>query len=282
MSASYSERALVFGCEGESLVGVLALPEKPASRGVLIVVGGPQYRAGSHRQFTLLARQLAEQGIASLRFDYRGMGDSTGVARTFERSGEDLRAAIDELQRGVPGIREVVIWGLCDAASAALFYAHADARVRGLVLLNPWVRTEHGLARAELRHYYTARLFQRSFWHKLGRGEVPVGQALSSLAGRIAKALRPEPVAAKPLPERMEDGLRRFAGPVLLILSGDDLTAQEFRDLVARSPGWQALLRDRRVTRRELGEANHTFSRREWRDQVTRWTADWLVEHTHA
>jgi alpha/beta superfamily hydrolase len=48
---------------------------------VLVIVGGPQYRAGSHRQFTLLARSLAEQGFAVLRFDYRGMGDSTGAMR---------------------------------------------------------------------------------------------------------------------------------------------------------------------------------------------------------
>ena len=67
------EEALVFGCGGEALVGVLARPDAPAARGVLIVVGGPQYRAGSHRQFTHLARELARNGIASLRFDYRGM-----------------------------------------------------------------------------------------------------------------------------------------------------------------------------------------------------------------
>lgn len=277
-----SEQALVFPCGEEQLVGVLALPEKPASCGVLIVVGGPQYRAGSHRQFTLLARELARSGIASLRFDYRGMGDSGGAARSFERSAEDIRAAIDELLHRAPALEEVVLWGLCDAASAALFYAHADPRVKGLVLLNPWVRTQQGAARAELRHYYAARLLQRSFWQKLARGEVALRKALTSLVCRIADSFRPERAAAKPLPERMEDGLRRFAGRVLLILSGDDLTAQEFRDLVARSPGWQALLRDRRVTRRELAEANHTFSRREWREKVGRWTADWLVEHTHA
>ena len=45
-----------------------------ASRGMLIVVGGPQYRAGSHRQFTLLARDVAATGVPTMRFDYRGMG----------------------------------------------------------------------------------------------------------------------------------------------------------------------------------------------------------------
>ena len=144
---------------------------------VLIVVGGPQYRSGSHRQFTLLARHLADAGIASLRFDYRGMGDSTGEVRSFERAGTDIRCAIDRLLATVPGVQEVVIWGLCDAASAALIYAHKDPRVSALVLLNPWVRTEQGIARAHLRHYYLARLFHRSLWQKIGRGEFDVRKA---------------------------------------------------------------------------------------------------------
>jgi hypothetical protein len=72
--------------------------------------------------------------------------------------------------------------------------------------------------------------------------------------------------------------LRRFDGPVLFILSGNDLTAQEFKDLVSRSPEWQELLQHPRVTRRDLPGANHTFSRREWRDQVMRWTAEWIMQ----
>jgi len=96
------EQALVFGCGGESLVGVLALPDAPSVRGVLIVVGGPQYRAGSHRQFTLLARELARSGVASLRFDYRGMGDSSGPARSFEAVDEDIGCALERLLGALP------------------------------------------------------------------------------------------------------------------------------------------------------------------------------------
>jgi len=49
-----------------------------ADTGVLIVVGGPQYRVGSHRQFVMLARFLADHGVPCMRFDYRGMGDVSG------------------------------------------------------------------------------------------------------------------------------------------------------------------------------------------------------------
>ncbi|HEY0584958.1 MAG TPA: hydrolase 1, exosortase A system-associated, partial [Pseudoduganella sp.] len=165
------ECALAFDCEGETLVGILSPAATAARRGVLVIVGGPQYRAGSHRQFALLARQLAAQGIPALRFDYRGLGDSSGAARTFEHVAADIRSAIDAFQAAVPGLQEVVLWGLCDAAAAALFYGRRDPRVTGLVLLNPWARSAAGLARSTLKHYYWARLRDPALWRKLARGQ---------------------------------------------------------------------------------------------------------------
>ena len=277
---AFREDALVFDCAGEPLVGILGGAGLAASRGVLIVVGGPNYRAGSGRQFTLLARRLAASGVPTLRFDYRGMGDSGGDARTFEHVDEDIRCAIDRFFASAPGLKEVVIWALCDAASAALMYAHADARVSGLVLLNPWVRTTQGLARVHLRHYYVQRLFQASLWQKLARGEFDFRGAASALRRIVVEALGGRRAASsqgeRSFLERMEEGLRGFRGKVLLILSGNDLTAQEFKDFVAGSERWQRLLARDSVTRRDLPEANHTFARRDWRDQVERWTSDWV------
>ena len=132
MTESCIETPRVFACAGEQLLGIHCAPVLDARDiAVLIVVGGPQYRAGSHRQFTLLARALAGAGFASLRFDYRGMGDSDGEFRNFEAVDIDLRAATDELLHHASGCRGVVIWGLCDAASAALYYAPTDSRVLG-------------------------------------------------------------------------------------------------------------------------------------------------------
>lgn len=274
------EDALAFDCAGETLVGILGGAGLAASRGVLIVVGGPNYRAGSGRQFTLLARRLAENGVPTLRFDYRGMGDSGGNARTFEHVDDDIRCAIDRFFAAVPGLKEVVIWALCDAASAALMYAHADARVSGLVLLNPWVRTTQGLARVHLKHYYVRRLFQASLWQKLARGEFDFRGAASALRGIVVDALGARgtgsPQGEESFLERMERGLRDFRGEVLLILSGNDLTAQEFKDFVASSKRWQDLLAREGISRRDLPEANHTFARRDWRDQVERWTEAWV------
>ncbi len=279
---------VVFPCDGETLVGMIHRPEAPASRGVVVVVGGPQYRIGSHRQFLLLARELCRRGVAVMRFDYRGMGDSSGEPIDFMATGPDIRAAIDTLFEHVSELESVALWGLCDAASGVLAYGHGDARVDGLVILNPWVRSEAGLARTTLREYYLGRLTDPAFWRGLFSGTVKVGAAARSLVDTVASVFRPRPVAGASVNEAaavaaddgafietMREGLAKFSGPVLLVLSGDDLTAGEFR-AVARARPWRKLLSRKNVTRRELDSANHTFSRAEWRAQVADWTWEWL------
>lgn len=109
------ETALTFSCGDATLVGILHGTSRPARRGVVIVVGGPQYRVGAHRQYVILARALADNGVPVLRFDYRGMGDSSGVFSGFEDCSEDIRAAVDALLEHCSGLDEVVLWGLCDA-----------------------------------------------------------------------------------------------------------------------------------------------------------------------
>lgn len=290
---SMVERGISFACEGCWLYGVLSLPPAgtpAAQRGVVLVVGGPQYRVGSHRQFTLLARELARQGVPVLRFDYRGMGDSEGEMRDFLDVEADLRAAIDAFVAELPAMREVVLWGLCDAASAAMLYAQHDPRVAGLVLLNPWARTEEGEARATLKHYYLARLTQAGLWRKIALGRFDYAAAARSFFSLCANALRRRPApnaGAAPgrpsnalpslpsLPEQMLSGFSRFDGHALIIISGADLTGREFADLAA-APAWRKLMRRQRVSRHTLAQADHTFSRPDWRDQVAQWTVDWL------
>lgn len=277
----YAEHAIVFNCDDCRLLGIATLPESPAETAVIIVVGGPQYRAGSHRQFTLLARQLAEQGIASMRFDYRGMGDSEGDMRNFEAVDSDIRAAIDALLQHSPAVRRIALWGLCDAASAALYYAHTDPRVSGLILLNPWVHTEASAARARLKHYYLSRLMQRSFWTKLLTGKFALSSSVSDLTksahGGASTSAPTNPWHGSPgYIERMLDGLQHFQGKVLFILSGNDLTAQEFQGITSHDKRWKKASTSPRVAQEKLPAANHTFSTRTWRDQVGQWTVHWI------
>jgi hypothetical protein len=74
----------------------------------------------------------------------------------------------------------------------------------------------------------------------------------------------------------MARGLERFTGPVLLILSGDDITAAEFQAAAKGSRRWRKLLKRNNLTQQRLEEADHTCSRRAWRDQVAAWTLQWV------
>lgn len=285
------ETALTFDCGSSELAAVIHRATGASDLGVVLVVGGPQYRVGSHRQFVDVARAVAAAGVPVLRFDYRGMGDSGGELRGFEFVREDIAAAINALQVREPGIQRVVIWGLCDAATAATFYAWRDPRVAGLILINPWARSEQGEAKAYLKQYYLRRMLSRAFWRKLCSGEYNIRDSLKSLSGKLRLAFSGEEPKREVAPgeshqtaprhrglvERIYHGLECFSGPILLILSGDDLTAREFRDGFRQSRKLRRSMGAARIEHRHLGGADHTFSTKLWRSQVIAWTVDWLA-----
>jgi uncharacterized protein len=282
---SSNEQAVSFRCGGEQLWGIvtrapLGVAEAPAA--VVIAVGGPQYRVGSHRQFVLLARRLAQHGFPSLRFDCRGMGDSEGAMRSFEDTAPDLHAAVDTLRRACPAARQVVVWGLCDAASAALMHATSHPDVRGIVAANPWARSAASLAATHVKHYYAKRLLQREFWAKLMRGGIDWRSAGRTLHSNVRLA-RGAPTTGGGGPgldmtfqARMARGLAAFDGRVLLILAANDLTAREFIQYAQTSAAWRGLLGTPRVARVDVPLADHTFSCRAWRSQVEEATIQWL------
>jgi exosortase A-associated hydrolase 1 len=284
---TYTEETALFACAGDTLLGILAKPEIPAETGVVVIVGGPQYRVGSHRQFVLLSHALAAAGYAVLRFDYRGMGDSTGAQSNFESVSADIAAAIDALQARLPAVKQVALWGLCDGASAALLYCHQtyDPRVTGMCLLNPWVRSEISLARTQVKHYYAQRLMQKEFWLKLLGGQV----ALSALSGFIQKirlsatastagAQATHSPGSAPFQQRMAAAWHNFSGHILLLLSGDDYTAKEFLEHAQSDVAWKNYLGHAKLTRHDIADVDHTFSNATSRKLAEDATINWLTQ----
>ena len=279
----YHEEATVFACAGDMLLGILAMPETPADTGVVVVVGGPQYRVGSHRQFLLLSRAAAAAGYPVLRFDYRGMGDSEGQPRDFLAVDSDIAAAIDALYKNAPSVKQVALWGLCDGASAALLYCRHtnDLRVRGVCLLNPWIRSAASLARTQVKHYYVQRLAERAFWLKFLSGKVAWG-ALRSLASNVRAAFPgagSTVVTGTPLFQTaMAQAIQTPNRSALLLLSERDYTAKEFLEYAKTDAVWADALSHPLLQRYELPDADHTCSSAALRELVETRMLKWLMQ----
>lgn len=263
----YIEQAVSFDCDGDQLLAVISQPAAPhetSSVGVVIVVGGPQYKVGSHRQFVLLARSLTASGHSCLRFDVRGMGDSLGSPRNFEEMGADIHAGVDALRQHCPKVREIVLLGLCDGASASLIYCHRyreAANIQGMCLINPWVRSVETQARTQIEHYYRERIFQRGFWLKFIQGNV--GRvALRGIYDNLLAALgRQSPApAGQGFQHEMALAWKAFSGPIMLALSGSDYTAKEFIACTKTNRFWHSALAQSNVSTFDLENADHTFS----------------------
>lgn len=282
MNGTFTEQPVVFASDAYNLIGVFHHPANPGSTGVLVIVGGPQYRVGSHRQFVIMARQLAAEGIPVFRFDSHGMGDSEGEISTFDERQGDIKKAIDTFFEQCKTLKRVVLWGLCDGASAACFYAHKDKRIAGLVLVNPWVSEEHTQARTRLKHYYAQKLFEKGFWQKLMTGKVQLVQSFRELARTAVASRRNNKASGNPnkvvvgLRARMLSGLSACPAAVLAVVSGRDITAAEFSDLLSSSAEWQVLFDegDNRLVR--FPNADHTFSDRTCLNELVELTNRWV------
>lgn len=292
MSDSFLDTPVTFECDGNLLHGILSKPETSFDAAVIIVVGGPQFRVGSHRQFVLLARYLAGQGVLVLRFDYTGMGYSEGQPKKFYEIDHDIHTAIDFVTRRFPQVKNTHLWGLCDAASAIAFTAYTDSRIDGIIISNPWVRSDASHSEVILKTYYRDRIFSWDVWRELLVSPSKIFNAVVSLSGVCTKVLtnifhpkssKKKSVNEISLTERQNNlaasvlsGMNRFNGKICLLLSEKDLTADEFKREFENSDWMQQVENMQKITIHHLDEADHTFSTALWRAQVEKLTMNFL------
>jgi uncharacterized protein len=281
------EIPVAFSCRGDALIGIVHVPESPRSRGVLaIVAGGPQYRGGCCRQLVQMARSLSAEGFPVMRFDYRGLGDGAGEYKGFLDIAPDLTAAIDIFLDKAPGVEEVVLWGGCDASSAALIHGPKHPKVKGLILGNPFVHNEATHAKVVVKHYYLQRLKDKSFWKKLFSFRLNPMKAMGSALATVRQANKKTDMNVgqsaatgnAPFPLLMLDGARQFKGRVLLQMSGQSLVSKEFDELLKASPDWQKALKRLDLTRVDFPDADQAFSTIAARNEQIATTLKWLKE----
>ncbi len=194
----FVETPMRFGRRGR-IFGVLCQPAQGRpDLAVIITNSGRDPHYGSCRQSVTFARQLAHKGIASIRMDFAGLGDSLGptgrehlLTPMFESDRvPDFKGAIDELER--LGYRRFAAQGLCAGAYHSLHAALSEPRLSALMLVNIPLFTLPGQVvmnyltyRGSTLAHYVERMFSLDGLKRLIGGKVDL---MNIIRGQLAQA----------------------------------------------------------------------------------------------
>jgi len=134
-------REVSIPCGTIVLEGLLEIPESSGNRapGAAICHPHPLFGGTMHNNVVnALAEALLERNTICLRFNFRGTGRSQGVHGNGIDEVDDVRAALDFLERvdEVDSTR-IILGGYSFGCWVGLKAAHADARPRRLIGISP-------------------------------------------------------------------------------------------------------------------------------------------------
>lgn len=135
--------SVTFTSEGQKIFGVLHKPVLEVSKkypAIIVCHGFAGQKTGRYRFYVVLAEELAKKGIAVLRFDFRGCGDSEGDFSDTTLSGqvEDALKALEFLKND-PDIdpERLGICGRSLGGAVAVLTAKKFKSIKSLALFAP-------------------------------------------------------------------------------------------------------------------------------------------------
>jgi alpha-beta hydrolase superfamily lysophospholipase len=153
------EEPFFFPHNGARLFGVFQRPDTPeTSVGVVLCHPYAQERQLTDRILVRFSRLLGAAGFATLRFDYRGHGESDGTladSTLEDQIAETLAAA--ELLKARLAVASIFLLGLRSGGTVAALAAERGPGTSGLILWSP-VLSGPGYARELLRSKIAAQL----------------------------------------------------------------------------------------------------------------------------
>lgn len=284
---SYEEYTAPIGAYPQ-MIGVVARPahgERQRDGMAVVLLGaGLVHHVGPNRLTVRLARRLAALGLASLRFDHRGVGDSSpGVdGRPLDVSAiEEAREAMDYLERR-EGLRRFVLLGICSGAETALNTAREDARVVGVGMVNgggqftgtAWDAYEY--ARNQVRYYLRQAIFNPDSWRRALTGRIQYRLLLGSLLLRIRDRLAPPAEIASAASDTARDVEQIVARgvQVLWVHSEGDSTRNYFETMFGKDAS--GLVASGRVRLEDIPYVDHTLTARHGQERFLDIVEHWL------
>ncbi len=245
-------------CGDETLSATIDVGTR--STGILMVSGGNEIKSGAHGGMSKLAQKLAEQGISVMRYDRRGVGESSGENNEFLSSKDDIIAASAYFRKLLPEIDKIIAFGNCDAATALALYA-SETRLDGLILANPWIIESQDSGDAEptaptssaIRSRYWERLKNPRTLVDLLKGNIDLKKLLSGLK----KASRKDKVSSLAISVR--EALTASEIPIKILAAKRDTTALAF--LAAwKNSDFQTVRQKDNIQIDILDSASHSFA----------------------
>lgn len=131
------------GPEEVQITGYLEMPDSLQSDALMILISGSGAQNRDEeilgfRVFAQLAEQLADSGIASFRYDDRGVGGSAGVFSdaSLDSLSLDVKRIMDHFESGNgPAFDRFILLGHSQGGVVSMKTAAGDARVTGVVLM---------------------------------------------------------------------------------------------------------------------------------------------------
>jgi alpha/beta superfamily hydrolase len=134
------EEKIFFKSGGIRLEGLLTIQEAlPVKGGLVLCHPHPQYGGEMRNRVLATALRAAhEEGFSTLRFNFRGVGESGGSYSEGAGEKEDVRAAIGYLDSKLNhSDGPIVVLGYSFGAWVGLPIADEDERVQGIVAVSP-------------------------------------------------------------------------------------------------------------------------------------------------
>ncbi|HEY8513908.1 MAG TPA: alpha/beta fold hydrolase [Candidatus Binatia bacterium] len=131
----FAGKTLIPGPHGQ-LEAIYRPTRDDAERVALVLHPHPLYGGTMHNPVVFhCARALHEAGFETLRFNFPGVGESTGAHGYGVGEVDDTRAALDFLLERQPAAREVVVAGFSFGAAVGTRFGCADPRVHRLIAI---------------------------------------------------------------------------------------------------------------------------------------------------
>lgn len=130
-----TESRITFPCGDLTLEGLIALPEGEASGAAVVCHPHPMYGGSMHNNVVeAVLEALWRRRFATLRFNFRGVGDSQGEYEGGEGELDDARTAVAVLA-GKAAVRTVMLAGYSFGASVSLRAGLSEPAVSRLLLV---------------------------------------------------------------------------------------------------------------------------------------------------